>query len=123
MRTGFRTVLMIVATAAVTALVGRMTPLVDAQVPAKYRAPRTPDGKPDISGIWEALNTAHYDIEAHAARIGPMPQVLGAVGAFPGGPGVVEGGPIPYQPWALEKKKENMANWLKLDPVVKCYMP
>jgi hypothetical protein len=86
------------------------------------RLPRTPDGKPDLSGIWQAVNTAHYDLEAHAARIGPLPQ-LGAVGAVPGGLGVVEGGAIPYQPWALEQKKQNMANWLKLDPVVKCYMP
>jgi hypothetical protein len=32
-----------------------------AQTPA-YRAPRTPDGKPDLNGIWQALNEANYDI-------------------------------------------------------------
>jgi hypothetical protein len=36
---------------------------------------------------------------------------------------VVEGGEIPYQPWAVAKKKENFDNWLLKDPVVKCYMP
>src|SRR5689334_13931731 len=38
-------------------------PLV-AQTPA-YRAPRMPDGKPDLNGIWQALNEANYDIELH----------------------------------------------------------
>jgi hypothetical protein len=36
---------------------------------------------------------------------------------------VVEDGKIPYQPWALKQKQENAANWLSLDPVVKCYRP
>ena len=121
MRTGLRrTAIAVVTAAGVAVLAGPISP--GAQAQTAYRAPRTPDGKPDLSGIWQALKTAHYDLEAHAARIGPLPQ-LGAVGAFPGGLGVVEGDTIPYQPWALEKKKENMANWLQLDPVVKCYMP
>ena len=42
---------------------------------------------------------------------------------MPAGLGVVEGDDIPYQPWAAAKKKENAANWLKLDPEIKCYMP
>ena len=29
--------------------------------------PRTPDGKPDFSGIWQAMNTAAWDIQDHAA--------------------------------------------------------
>jgi hypothetical protein len=49
--------------------------------------------------------------------------MLGAILAAPPGPGVVEGNEILYLPWALAKKKENAANWLKLDPEVKCYMP
>src|SRR5262249_35245204 len=36
---------------------------------------------------------------------------------------VVEGDTIPYLPAALNKKKENFANRVKLDPEVKCYMP
>ena len=90
--------------------------------PPEYQAPRTPDGHPDLNGIWQALGTAHWDIEGHAARPGPI-VALGAVGAIPAGLGIVEGGEIPYQPWALEKKKENFENWLNLDPVVKCYLP
>jgi hypothetical protein len=92
-----------------------------AQTPT-YRAPRTPDGKPNLTGIWQALNTANWDVEAHAA--GPsVVRELGAASAVPAGLGVVEGGQIPYRPEALAKKKENLANRLKLDPEIKCYLP
>ncbi|MGH9592654.1 MAG: hypothetical protein ACRD5L_06145, partial [Bryobacteraceae bacterium] len=57
---------------------------------AAYRAPRTPDGKPNISGIWQALNTANWDLQDHSAQPGAMWQ-LGAIGAEPPGQGVVEG--------------------------------
>jgi hypothetical protein len=89
---------------------------------AAYRAPRTPDGRPNLNGIWQAMNTAHWDIEAHSA--GPSAvRDLGAAGAVPAGLGVVEGGELPYRPEALAKKKENQANRLKLDPEIKCYLP
>jgi hypothetical protein len=91
-----------------------------AQAPA-YRAPRTGDGKPNLNGIWQALNTAHWDIEAHAAAPGLI-LALGASNAVPGGLGVVEGG-LPYRPEALAKRKENAANRLTLDPEIKCYLP
>jgi hypothetical protein len=87
-----------------------------------YRAPRTPDGKPDLNGIWQALGTAHWDLEGHAARPGPL-VAMGALGAIPAGLGVVEGGEIPYQPWAAEQKTKNLENWLAADPAVKCFMP
>lgn len=87
-----------------------------------YRAPRTKDNKPDLNGIWQAMNTANWDIEAHSAAPGPVWQ-LGAEFSIPPGLGVVEGGPIPYKPEALQKKKENFANRMKLDPEIKCYLP
>lgn len=92
------------------------------QQPAAYRAPRTPDGTPNISGIWQAMNTANWDIEPHEARMGPV-VALGASFSIPGGLGVVEGGEIPYLPAALEKRNANRADWMKLDPEIKCYMP
>jgi hypothetical protein len=92
-----------------------------AQAPA-YRAPHTADGKPNINGIWQVLNTANWNLQSHAAAAGPVPQ-LGAVFAIPPGQGVVEGEQIPYLPAAAAKKKENAANWIKLDPEVKCYLP
>ena len=103
---------------------------------AAYRAPRAPDGKPDLNGIWQAMNEANYDIQAHMARpamalrpgpYGPVPAApvlaLGAVGAVPPGMGVVEGDEIPYKPEALAKKKENQEKWLERDPEIKCYLP
>jgi hypothetical protein len=88
----------------------------------QYKAARAPDGKPDLNGIWQAIGTAYWDIEGHAARPGPV-VALGAAGAVPGGLGVVEGGELPYQPWAAAKKKENARNWLTADPEIKCYLP
>jgi hypothetical protein len=90
--------------------------------PSSYKAPRTPDGRPNLNGIWQANNTANWDLQNHAARGGPVME-LGAAFSVPAGLGVVEGNEIPYQPWALEKKRENGANWMQLDPEVKCYLP
>ncbi len=76
-----------------------LTPMpIIGQTPATtpYTPPRTRDGHPDLQGIWQALNTAADDLEAHNASLGVPP-----------GPGVVEGGAIPYQPSALARKKEN----------------
>jgi hypothetical protein len=90
--------------------------------PAANDIRRTPDGKPDLSGIWQTMNTANWDIQGHTARQGPVIE-LGAAFSVPAGLGVVEGNEIPYQPWAAAKKKENGANWMTLDPEVKCFLP
>lgn len=87
-----------------------------------YVVPKTPDGVPDYNGIWQALGSAHWDLEDHAARQGPAP-LMGALGAIPAGRSVVEGGTIPYLPAALAQRDANRADWVKLDPAVKCYMP
>ena len=78
---------------------------------------------PDLSGIWQAVGSAHWDLEGHSASKGPVTNVLGALGGIPAGMSVVEGGAIPYQPWALAKRDENRADWNRLDPGVKCYIP
>ena len=86
------------------------------------QVPRSSDGHPDLTGIWQAMGTANWDLEDHAAEAGPFYQ-LGATGAIPPGRSVVEGGDIPYKPEALAKRKENRTNRWKNDPEVKCYMP
>src|SRR5262245_12040591 len=68
------------------------------------------DGKPNLSGIWQAFNTANWDILAHEAQAGPRPALMGVYGAQPGGMGIVEGNELPYRPEALEKKKRNFEN-------------
>jgi hypothetical protein len=77
-----------------------------------YTGPRTPDRKPDLNGMWQVLGTAHWNLEAHSASEG-----------VPAGFSVVEGGTIPYQPWALAKRNENFQNRLTADPLRKCYLP
>ena len=84
-------------------------------------AARTADGRPNLNGIWQALNSANWDIEAHEAR--PGPPEFGALFATPAGLGVVVDGPIPYQPEALARKQENFAKRYTHDPEAKCYLP
>ena len=82
------------------------------QAPAAVAMPRMADGKPDLSGIWQVLNSAAWDLEPHAARKD-----------MPAGSGVVEGGMIPYQSWALAKRSENFKARATADPEAKCNLP
>jgi len=82
------------------------------QGPGNLAVPRTADGKPDFSGIWQAVNTASWDIQAHHAQKG-----------VPAGMGVVEGNEIPYLPSVLAKKRANYQNRASVDPERKCYLP
>jgi len=89
---------------------------------AQEKVARTPNGKPDLNGIWQTMGSAHWNLEPHNAEAGPV-VAMGALGAIPGGLGVVEGGRIPYKPEAAKKRDENKANWLERDPLVKCFLP
>lgn len=89
---------------------------------AQVKLPRTPDGKPNLNGIWQVMNTANWDLQAHTAAPS-LALPLGAVGAEPGGLSLVDGGDIPYLPAALEQKKKNYAARLTEDPEIKCYLP
>ena len=82
------------------------------QSPTASAVRRATDGHPDLSGYWQVLNTAAWNIQDHAAQPG-----------IPAGQGVVDGNEIPYQPWAAEKKKENFANRSTADPEATCYLP
>ncbi|MDZ7784509.1 MAG: hypothetical protein U5K56_16755 [Halioglobus sp.] len=105
-------------------------------VRADYEPPRTAGGKPDFTGVWQVLNTANHNLEAHTGRAaqimreGPVVPVpasevvaLGAVGALPPSLGVVEGDEIPYREDALAQREENRRNWMTADPEVRCYLP
>jgi len=107
-------------------------------VTGQARTPGVPrvNGKPDLNGIWQTINTANWNIQAHTAkaalamRPGPVVPVpakevvaFGAVGSVPSGLGVVDGNELPYLPEALKKKQDNEANWLTRDPEIKCYLP
>lgn len=105
------------------------------------RSERTPDGRPNFNGVWQANNEAHWDLEAHEARPGMVMQqgvydydyakvpaapvvALGAAAGVPGSLGVVQGdGRIPYTAEARLIKQENAENWIDRDPELKCYLP
>ena len=99
-----------------------MTLLLVGSLTAAQDIPRTADGRPDFNGIWQAINTANWDVEPHAASFGPL-VAAGAIGAIPAGLGIVEGNEIPYTPEARAQQQENKSGWLANDPLVKCYMP
>ena len=99
--------------------------------PGSYQAPRLPGTKhPDLNGLWQAVNTAYWDIQDHSAQPAPV-LATGAWGAVPSGRSVVEGNEIPYQAWALAKKKENYAKRMTVDPFefavgdpeLRCFLP
>ncbi len=107
----------------VVAVTAFMVLLAVQSLPAQdYRAPRTADGRPDLNGIWQALGSAHHDIEPHAAGTAPSLE-MGALGGVPAGLGIVVGGELPYKQEALAQRVANRENQLLYDPAVRCYMP
>lgn len=107
-----------------TSLVALLSLFASTQLAAQAGAiPRTPDGKPDLSGIWQAVSSAHYNIEPHAAYEGPHPDLFGALSATPAGLGIVDQGRIPYNEQSLRQRDANRSNALENDPLAKCYMP
>ena len=129
---------MVLSTAALTASVcllvmQRVAPVSAATADTAGRVA----GKPNFSGIWEANNTANWDLQTHEARpmvaqpgFTPNSVVLaapvlglGAIGWVPPGLGVVEGDEIPYLPWAAARKTENLEHWMDRDPEIKCFEP
>ena len=105
-----------------TAVVAFVVLFLTAASAQNYRAPRTADNRPDLNGIWQAVGSAHFDLEGHAADFSPSLE-MGALGAVPGGLGVVVGGEIPYKQEAMAQRQANRENQLLYDPVVRCYMP
>jgi hypothetical protein len=79
-------------------------------------------GHPNLNGIWQALNTAYWNLEDHSAEAFGNFWQLGAIFAIPAGQSVVRGGTIPYRPDALVKRNENRMKGPAADPEAKCYM-
>jgi hypothetical protein len=80
-------------------------------------------GKPNLNGIWQAMNSANWNLEAHSAQKVDSAWQLGALFSIPGGKSVVVGGTIPYRPEALKMRDEFRAQWPKSDPETFCYLP
>jgi len=130
-----------ISVALIAAAAGAVIALSVTRTAGQASRPARIDGKPNLSGIWQANNEAHWDLEAHEARPGMVTQpgiypyeytrvpaapvlALGAAGGVPGSLGVVQGdGTIPYTPAAAAIKKENAEHWIDRDPELKCYLP
>jgi hypothetical protein len=83
--------------------------------PAASAIPRTADGHPDFSGVWQVLdNSLDGGIEPHAASWG----VHAGQGAIVDPPD----GMIPYKPEALARRQANFKNRAE-DPVSRCWKP
>ena len=93
----------------VAAALSLIPPPVNAQTKG---IPRTPDGKPDLSGLWQAFGTANDNLLSHSASKD-----------VPAGLGVVEGDEIPYRPEMLARKQENFANRATRDTEARCFLP
>jgi hypothetical protein len=102
--------------------------LLAALVPAAWaqqaQRPATIDGKPNFNGLWQTLNTANYDLEAHSAQdMGLRFHGMGAIASIPAGKSVITGdGKIPYLPAAKEVRFKNKTGAPEMDNEAKCYM-
>lgn len=94
---------------------------------AVAETPRLGD-KPDLNGIWQAMNSANWNLEAHSAEKLDQFWEAGALFSIPAGQSVVVAdgeaeSEIPYLPEALEQREEYRANWPESDPETFCYLP
>jgi hypothetical protein len=102
------------------AVIAALPPIVSAQ---DRERPERIDGHPNFNGIWQAMGSAHWNLEAHSAQALDGFWKMGALASIPAGRSVVVGGKIPYLPDAIAKRNENRAGWPKTDPEAACYLP
>ncbi len=92
-----------------------------AQPPQPTERPARIGDHPNLNGIWQAMNTANWNLEGQSPEAFEEFWQLGALFAAPAGQSVVEGGAIPYLPSALEQREANQAERPSADPEAKCY--
>ncbi len=94
------------------------------QAPAEPESPTGMlGGHPNLNGLWQSLNTAYWNLEAHSAVALDDHWKLGAIAAIPAGQSVITGsGTIPYLAEALATRDANRVGWPALDPEAKCFM-
>lgn len=106
----------------ISAILGTILLALNGVVHADFAPAKTHDGKADLNGIWQAMSSAHWNIEPHPASKSPIREA-GAFGAPSGGLGIVEGGLIPYRSDARKQQQANFAQSPSNDPAYECFMP
>ena len=92
-------------------------------LPAQSTIPRMPDGKPNLTGVWQGGSTRRGSWEEANSGLG-----VGGTGrdpnapASPGSQQVVQT-PAPYQPWAAKKVLESFKKRGIDDPSALCLPP
>ena len=92
--------------------------------PAKSAVPRAANGKPDLTGVWQAGSTRRGTWEEANTGTG-----LGGTGIDPTAPVAPASTdrqtrePAPYQPWAVPKVLESFNNRAIDDPLARCLPP
>jgi hypothetical protein len=80
-----------------------------------FNPPRTPDGQPDLQGLWEApMASGLGNIEGRNGSVDAEYQTGSPTSLVVDPPN----GLIPYQPWARAQKAENAARYI--DPYTHC---
>ena len=83
-----KSISILAATAAAFVMAG--TGVAHAQASAQQQSQRLDriDGKPNLNGIWQTINTANWNLEPHSAGPNPVAdRLVGAMGAIPAGLG------------------------------------
>ena len=88
-----------------------------------YRAPRTPDGKPDLNGIWQAMNTANWDLEGTCRAGRPGAGTGRARARCPRASAWWKAAKSLICRRRRRRRRKTTRNRLTLDPEVKCYLP
>ena len=87
-----------------------------------YQARRTADGKPDLNGIWQALNTANWDLQDHAAQPDRWSRSARSAQFLPGSASW-RAMRFPTCRPRRRRRKKILHNRLTADPEIKCYLP